>query len=359
MLLNFKKITITLFLFLVFIVSLFSIVGILYIYSSNQSFKDEFKSSFSDKINAVDNNVTSDSAYQINSGSTNFFKNIYSDFIIKSRHLNFLLYGVDEKGTRTDLILVGTIDATDGELSIISLYRDTFTTLTDTNVNLLNQKNYYYPYDKNLKLNQVYHYGKDIGHTLLVNQIEETLNIKIDYYGKVDFQGFIEIIDDIGGIDYDVPSRMYYNDPTQNLVIDLDMGLQNLSGYDAMGLLRYRKSDLKNPLSKGYSNGDIGRVYVQQDFLKHLLKTLISTETIMSNFTDYLYFALNRIETNIKFWDIPELLAYVLTLDENELEYSIKMYTISGTTKSILGQSYFLQDEDNLKKLVREIFYDR
>lgn len=78
-------------------------------------------------------------------------------------------------------------------------------------------------------------------------------------------------MDLVGGVEFDVPQRMYYSDPTQDLHIDLQPGLQTLNGEQAMGLVRFRK---------GYATQDIMRTQVQQQFLRALAKKYLSVTTL-------------------------------------------------------------------------------
>ena len=72
----------------------------------------------------------------------------------------------------------------------------------------------------------------------------------------MDFEGFRDLIDAIGGVEFDVPTRMYYTDPKQNLEIDLYPGKQLLDGKKAEMFMRFRQ----NNDGTGYAEGDIGRM---------------------------------------------------------------------------------------------------
>ena len=81
------------------------------------------------------------------------------------------------------------------------------------------------------------------------------LGFEVDGYVEVNLEAFVEIIDLMGGVTFDVPQRMYYSDPSQNLYIDLYPGEQTLTGDQAIGVVRYRS---------GYAAGDIRRTEVQR-----------------------------------------------------------------------------------------------
>ena len=79
------------------------------------------------------------------------------------------------------------------------------------------------------------------------------LGIPVDFYVSVDLKGFIALIDQIDGVDFDVPEDMDYDDPYQDLHIHFKAGLQHLSGQQSMEVVRFRhNSDKDNP---GYAAG--------------------------------------------------------------------------------------------------------
>lgn len=96
----------------------------------------------------------------------------------------------------------------------------------------------------------------------LKKYVSGVLGFEVDGYVLVDLDAFIQIVDLVGGVYFDVPQSMYYNDPTQNLYINLAPGYQLLDGKQAMGLVRYRS----------YAQADIQRISVQQEFLQALAK---------------------------------------------------------------------------------------
>ena len=92
----------------------------------------------------------------------------------------------------------------------------------------------------------------------LLDYVKDIVGFRPDGYMLVDLQGFVNLVDLMGGVEFDVPQDMHYEDWSQDLYIDLKEGKQKLTGYQAMGLVRFRK---------GYANQDLGRVEVQREFL--------------------------------------------------------------------------------------------
>ena len=165
----------------------------------------------------------------------------------------FLLVGRDDGGGgNTDTIMVGCFDTQQGTLDVLSIFRDT---LVDV------------PWEIK-KINSVYNRNGIEG---LLDEVKDLIGYKPDYYFVVELDAVEELVDAIGGVDYDVPYNMDYEDFTQDLYIHFQKGQQHLDGEDAVRLLRWRKNNMGESLSVG----DIGRVEVQQSFLKAVASQMV------------------------------------------------------------------------------------
>lgn len=156
-----------------------------------------------------------------------------------------LLVGVDSESDSTDTIMLLQVDRVNRRVNIMSIPRD-------TKVN-----SSYTPH----KINAAYaaNGGGEAGMEALTDYVADCVGFRPDGYILVDLDVFIDLVDLFGGVEFDVPLDMYYDDPAQALHIAIPAGLQELDGERAMGLVRFRS---------GYENADIGRVSVQRDFLK-------------------------------------------------------------------------------------------
>lgn len=174
----------------------------------------------------------------------------------KEGFYNILICGTDDSGSCTDTIMIARLDVNDHSLALLSVPRDT-----------LIYGNYTIP-----KINSVYGAagGGAEGVEALAAKLAETLGFQVDGYVLVKLEAFIELVDLVDGVEFDVPERLYYADPTQDLYIDLQPGPQTLNGIQAMGLVRYR----------GYDLADIARTGVQQDFVRTLAKKYLSLTTL-------------------------------------------------------------------------------
>jgi len=170
----------------------------------------------------------------------------------KEGYYTFLLLGADNDGSNTDTIMVVSYDVPNQDLSIMSIPRDTMVNVR---------------WDIK-KINSVYSvYGVDG----LMDHIEKLLGFAPDFYVKIDVHAFVEVIDLLGGVYFDVPRNMDYDDPYQNLHIHLKKGYQHLDGTESMGLVRWRHN---NEFTLGYSDEE--RMKTQQAFLRAAAEQCIS-----------------------------------------------------------------------------------
>lgn len=271
---------------------------------------------------------------------------------------NFLIVGTDADGTRTDTIMVGCYNDELGELTIISIPRDTIVEVDDETYQKMRE---YYPEPgkKSMKINAIYHYGtssndedddREFGFDTLQKYIEDNIiGAEIDYRVKVDFEAFRYIIDEIGGIEYNVPQRMYYRCDVsplnpEGLLIDLQPGLQKLSGEQAEGLIRFRHD---------YVNGDIGRVEQQQNFMKELVKQLANADVILDNPTAFITAFYKYIETNISITDAGTFIQIFKKFDPEK----VVTYTMPGNIGSLYDISGgWVLDEAEVSELCNEVF---
>lgn len=265
-------------------------------------------------------------------------------------HTNFAILGVDDDGTRTDIMIVGTYDSTADTLSMISIPRDTMVVMPKERRDILKEKGRWTPSDGIMKANAVHSLsGKEYSVAFTIMQLEEMFGIKISYYAKLNLEAFKYVIDEMGGVEFDVPQRMYYNDPAQKLYIDLQPGLQVLNGSDAEGLIRYRKPDKDNPKSPGYARGDLQRVEVQQAFIKATIAQALRKDKIINNVSAFYTAVTTYVESNLT---TADMLKYFKDARKVSMD-DIHSYTIPG---SISGDYYVINEAEKVK-LVDEVFY--
>jgi LCP family protein required for cell wall assembly len=256
---------------------------------------------------------------------------------------NFVIMCTDEDGTRTDTIMVGCYNSTTNGLDIISIPRDTIVSVSAANYEKM-QEEYPEPQSNEMQINHVHHFvGDKEGPKVLVDEIERLLDIDVDYYVRVDFEAFHYFVDSVGGIDFDVPRDMDYDDPAQDLSIHLKAGMQKLDGDKAEQLVRWRHDNDGD----GYVNGDIGRISTQQDFLKVLIQKAVSTDTITSNPKTYVTTFFKYVTTNAS---VSDALKYVPKLKELDVS-KINTYTLPGEARN-----RYYYDKEETDELVYNIF---
>ena len=113
--------------------------------------------------------------------------------------------------------------------------------------------------------------GGEKGMEQLMEQVKNVIGFLPDGYALVDLGAFVEAVDLLGGLDFDVPMDMDYDDPDQNLFIHLRAGEQHLTGEQLMWVVRFRS---------GYANADIGRTEVQRAVLKTAMKQWLRPKTL-------------------------------------------------------------------------------
>lgn len=235
------------------------------------------------------------------------------------QRMNVLLVGTDkrpgEARARSDTIMVASLDRSSGRIAVLSIPRD-------TRVNIPG-----HGFDK---INAAHAYG---GIELTRQVVSELLGVDLPYYVETDFNGFVEIIDTLGGVTIDVERRMYY--PEEN--IDIRPGLQRLDGEDALGYVRYRY----------YPNGDVDRTEHQQKFLVALAQEVLQVKTIpkIPQLLPQLY---KNVNTNLPLSQGLQLASVAAKLDPS----LISTATLPGSFLDLPGVSYWVADPKKTKGML-------
>ena len=210
-----------------------------------------------------------------------------------------LLVGQDVAGMNTDTIMVGMLDTVEHKLNVVSIPRDTLANVTWSVK----------------KINSVY--GATGTEEGLVEGIGELIGYKVDSYAVVNIYAFEEIVDAIGGIDFDVPLHIFWGDPTIGKIYDIPAGKQHLNGYNALGVVRFRQ----NTDGSGYPNGDLGRVETQQKFAVAVAKQMLSLGNI-PNLSKVISIITNNLKTNLSSGNLAYYAQEFLKLDSEDITFS-------------------------------------
>ena len=252
-----------------------------------------------------------------------------------------LVSGVDDGNGGSDTNILVYIDAKNKEINALSVPRDTLIN-TDWNVP---------------KFNASYNVG---GVERLQKELGNLLGIPVDFYVSVDLEGFVELVDAIGGVWFDVPVNMNYDDPTQNLHIHFEKGYQYLEGKDAVKVVRFRQ----NNDGTGYPNGDLGRIETQQAFLTAVAKQML--DNLGSNpvqaVKDYANLFYKYVDTDLEVGELAWVGEQAFTCGMENIHF----YTLPGEganlhNMSFYGGSYYVVNPEETLALVNESFnpYDQ
>ncbi|MZQ76011.1 MAG: LytR family transcriptional regulator [Peptoclostridium sp.] len=253
--------------------------------------------------------------------------------------INILLLGVDSlegegnEATRTDTMILFTLDPKTDTAAMISIPRD-------TRVKLRGRSGY-------TKINAANVYG---GVDLSVKTVKELLGVPVHHYVKVDYQALFKTVDDIGGVEVDVPIRMKYDDPyaTPQLHIDLQKGVQTLDGKKAMQFLRFRKGNRGYP---SYPDQDLGRIQAQQAFMQSLLKKALSPTGILK-VPDYIETLHMYVESDMKVNDMIKIAYKGKKVNADD----ITKVTFPGEPATIGGVAYYQPDMDEYDEIKAQLF---
>ena len=237
--------------------------------------------------------------------------------------INILLLGVDAGDglTRTDTMIVASIDPKTKDVNMISIPRDTKVDM---------------PGSQSSKINAAHAIG---GPDKSIEQVEKLLGVPVPYYIKVNFEGFKQMVDLVGGVEINVEKKLRYTDRAGDTYINIPAGLQKLNGQQALNYSRFRHDPL----------GDLGRVKRQQAFMQALAHEMFKPENILK-WPSFIREANKYMETNMGIGELSNL----ATLAKQMKDLEIHVETIPGEAYYINGASYFIPDAVKLEQLVKE-----
>ncbi|KAA0762123.1 LCP family protein [Bacillus sp. SH5-2] len=216
-----------------------------------------------------------------------------------TNNVSVLIMGVDEsdvrgkeygEAIRTDALLLATFNKDSKTVKLLSIPRDTYT---------------YIPVEKKKdKITHAHAYGsakngKNGGPQASIDAVEKLMNVPVDYFVKFNFKSFIKIVDDLGGIEVDVPVEFTEQDSNDNAeAIHLKKGVQKLNGEEALALARTRHID-----------SDAMRGQRQQLVIEAILKKLtdVGSVTKVGNIIDDIN---GQFVTNLTFDDMLSFYKY-------------------------------------------------
>lgn len=245
-----------------------------------------------------------------------------------------------ENAKMTDTIIIGAYYPRTQQASMISIPRDTFVGKSKATANANN------------KINAVY---ANRGMEGLLEEINKLTGLNIKNYVIVKNKGLIQFVDALGGIEFDVPKDMNYDDSSQDLHIHLSKGKQKLNGQQAEQLVRYRHDNDGSSYSSEYGDNDIGRMRTQREFITQIAKQTLKIGNI-TKINDLIKIAFDNVETNLD-------MDYVMKYSPAAVEFDISALQatyLPGTTPAPFGSPiplyFFEANKTELKKTIQEYF---
>lgn len=247
--------------------------------------------------------------------------------------VNVLLLGGDSRGVkskshpRSDTMMIASIDPVTKDIHLFSLLRDTYTKIAHHGSN---------------RINAAITFG---GPRLAMSTVSDLVDLPIHYYVYTDFEGFISLIDALGGIDFEVDKAMHNvdkrDDPRYN--INLKAGMQHLDGLTALQYVRYR----------GDIQSDYGRSDRQRRFLSAIADEMKKTTSLI-RLPQVLGSIAPYIETDIPPGDLLKLARLGMKLDTSNIS-SIQLPQNGAFTNAIIDKmDVLVVNEDKIKSYVQE-----
>lgn len=255
-----------------------------------------------------------------------------------------LIMGVstDQAGVDlSDTIMVASYNPNTQRAVLLSIPRDTYTGKNPKRATASD------------KINAIYNLTKDPQKTL--DAVNDLTGLDIKYYVVVKTEALIELVDAIGPIEYYVPTTMDYDDPTQDLHIQFEEGLQEIDGEEAEELLRFRKNNDGTSFPSEYGDNDIGRMRNQREFISAVIDQTITAGNI-TKLGQILDIAQRNLITNVDFNAVKDYLPYAVEFSTQNLQTAV----LPGTTpnlKETNNVSIYVVDEEETSALIQSLFY--
>ena len=237
----------------------------------------------------------------------------------KGGFYTILVSGSDDGNGNSDTNILVAIDTVNGYIYGTSIARDTKAVWNG----------------KNHKINAAFGSG---GMEKMAEVVSDQLGIPVDYTVSVDLKGFVALVDAIGGVDFDVPVNMDYEDPYQDLYIHISKGIHHLSGSEALKVVRFRK---------GYATQDIGRMETQQKFLKAVAKQTLTVSNL-GKIDEFVKIFQKYVKTDLTLGNLAWLGKEAISIGADNIEFS----TLPGVWND--HDNFIYLNKDDVLTLVNE-----
>ncbi|MFI8687526.1 LCP family protein [Rossellomorea sp. NPDC077527] len=244
-------------------------------------------------------------------------------------NVSILFIGVDESekrnfgsNTRSDALMLATLNNDTKSVKLVSIPRDSYTYIPEVGYKT--------------KINHAHAFG---GPKATIETVEELFNLPVDYYVKMNFNAFIDVVDALEGIEVDVPYEMEeQNSEDEQGAIHLEEGLQSLDGEQALAFARTRKAD-----------SDIERGKRQQEIMKAIMEKAVSTKGV-SKYDEVMEAIGDNMSTDIPFSEMKSFIRYGTSGKIN-----VESLSLQGEDSYIDGVYYYQLDEPSLEEVTGKL----
>lgn len=242
----------------------------------------------------------------------------------------------------TDTIIVASYNPNTQKATLLSIPRDTYTGKNPSKATAYE------------KINAMYSRKHRPDETL--KAVNDITGLNIEYYVVVKTEALIKLVDVIGGVTFNVPINMDYDDSSQNLAIHLKAGEQKLDGNKAEQLVRFRHNNNGTSYPEDYGDNDIGRMRTQREFIMQVIKQTAKPENIFK-IGQILDVAKEYVITNIDFDVAKDYVPYAVEFNTDDLLTEVLPGTPSN--KNASGTWVYIHDAKKTKTLIEELFVNR
>lgn len=241
-------------------------------------------------------------------------------------NISILFIGIDDSAARnqssdnirSDALVLATLNNADKSIKLVSIPRDTYAYIPDSG--------------REDKITHAYAYN---GPRSTIESVEGLLDVPVDYYMTMNFDAFVDVVDALGGIRAEVPYDMKEKDETDSHnAIELEEGIQQLNGSEALALARTR-----------YYDNDIERGKRQQMILESIMDKALSAGSI-TRYGNVIEAVGDNMETNLTFRDMQAFFEYAKTGKPD-----VETLTVEGYDDMSTGIYYYMPDEESLEEL--------
>jgi len=241
----------------------------------------------------------------------------------KMDNVSVLIMGVDTSDKRedtgpgrTDALIYATLNKKTKSVKLVSIPRDSYVYIPEV--------------DYSTKINHAHAHG---GTKATIETVENLFQLPVDYYVKLNFEAFIDVIDTLNGIEMDVPYELKeQNSQDKSNAIHLMPGKQLLNGEEALALARTRRYD-----------SDVERGKRQLQIIEAVVDKSVSITSLLK-LDNLIKDVASNITTNLTFKDMKSLVAYGSSTDDIDIE----SYSIDGYDYQPAGVYYWQLDEASL-----------